>query len=264
MRILRFEDERGDIRLGVEREGGTAEILEGNLYERPVPTGRAVRIRKLLSPLDPVNIFCIGLNYGEHAREANLAAPEDPVVFMKPTSTVTHPGDPIRIPSCCRRGPEVDYEGELVVVIGERARDVSEERALDHVLGYTAANDVSARRWQRNNGGQWVRGKSFDTFCPLGPAVTTAEEVGDPQTLALRTLLNGDLVQEGTTADMIFPVARLVSFLSQDTTLLPGTVILTGTPAGVGFARTPPLFLRSGDRVDVEIEKIGRLSNPVE
>jgi 2-keto-4-pentenoate hydratase/2-oxohepta-3-ene-1,7-dioic acid hydratase in catechol pathway len=135
--------------------------------------------------------------------------------------------------------------------------------ALSYVAGYTCANDVSARKWQRQNGGQWVRGKSFDTFCPLGPVLVTADEIPDPQTLRLCTRLNGQVMQDHSTSDMIFTVARIVSFLSQDTTLLPGTVILTGTPQGVGFARKPPVFMKAGDEVTVEIEKIGRLTNPV-
>jgi 2-keto-4-pentenoate hydratase/2-oxohepta-3-ene-1,7-dioic acid hydratase in catechol pathway len=189
--------------------------------------------------------------------------PDAPVVFMKPTTALNHPGDPIRIPACCTSGPEVDYECELAVVLGRETRNVKEADALRSVYGYTCANDVSARRWQRNNGTQWVRGKSFDTFCPLGPVLVTAEEIPDPQTLTIKTILNGQVMQSHTTADMIFPVAKLISFLSQDTTLLPGTVILTGTPQGVGFARKPPVFLKPGDEVVIEIERIGRLVNPV-
>jgi 2-keto-4-pentenoate hydratase/2-oxohepta-3-ene-1,7-dioic acid hydratase in catechol pathway len=264
MRIIRFEGEDATVHLGEERVGHRAEVLEGGLFGELRRTGRTARIAKLLAPLEPVNVFCVGLNYRAHAVETNAPIPEEPVLFMKPTTAVAHPGDPIRIPACCRRGPEVDYEGELAVVIGKAARDVPEERALEVVLGYTAGNDVSARRWQRHNGGQWVRGKSFDTFCPLGPAIVTSDDIRDPQVLRLRTVLNGEVMQEGTTADMIFSVARIVSFLSRDTTLLPGTVILTGTPPGVGFARTPPRFLHAGDRVTVEIDRIGALTNPVQ
>jgi len=158
----------------------------------------------------------------------------------------------------------VDYEAELAVVIGRTARNVPQQEALDYVLGYTCANDVSARRWQkRGGGGQWVKGKSFDSFCPLGPVIVTSDEIGDPQALGLRSILNGSVMQDGNTSDMIFPVARLIHLLSQDTTLLPGTVILTGTPSGVGFTRTPPVFLAPGDEIVVEIENIGRLLNPV-
>jgi 2-keto-4-pentenoate hydratase/2-oxohepta-3-ene-1,7-dioic acid hydratase in catechol pathway len=264
MRIIRFIDEKGGEVLGKDRGDGTAEVLDGGLFGPMKSIGRPTRVQKLLAPLVPVNILCIGLNYREHAKESKSAIPDNPVLFMKPTTALANPGDPIRIPACSRQGPEVDYEAELAVVIGKAARNVPVERALDHVLGYTAANDVSARNWQRSNGTQWIRGKGFDTFCPLGPALVTAEEIPDPQRLRLRTLLNGTVMQDGSTSDMIFPVARLVSFLSEDTTLLPGTVILTGTPPGVGFARNPPVFLKSGDRVTVEVEKIGSLTNPVE
>jgi 2-keto-4-pentenoate hydratase/2-oxohepta-3-ene-1,7-dioic acid hydratase in catechol pathway len=183
---------------------------------------------------------------------------------MKPTTCVTGPQAGIPLPNACEQGPEVDYEAELAVVIGRRARDVPVDRALEQVLGYTCANDVSARRWQKHGGGgQWVRGKSFDGFCPLGPALVTTDDIPDPQALTLRCELNGREMQHGHSSDMIFSVAELIAFLSRDTTLLPGTLILTGTPPGVGFARHPPVFLAAGDRVSVEIEGIGRLTNPV-
>ncbi|NOY45816.1 MAG: fumarylacetoacetate hydrolase family protein [Deltaproteobacteria bacterium] len=263
MRIVRYEDMRGNVRYGREDPPGVVEELEGDPFSGLSPTFRTADVLRFLAPVEPVNIFCVGLNYRAHAQETGLPIPEDPVLFMKPTTAVVGPDQPIRIPACCEHGPEVDYEGELAVVIGRKARDVPEERALDFVLGYTVANDVSARRWQKHNGGQWIRGKSFDTFCPLGPALVTRDDIPDPQALRIRTALNGELVQDGGTDDMIFPVARLVSFLSRDTTLLPGTVILTGTPPGVGFARNPPVFLRPGDLVSVEIEGIGRLTNRV-
>jgi len=262
MRIIRFVDAGGQVRFGREAEDGRAEVLDGDPWAGLGATGEVVEVRRLLAPLVPVNVFCVGLNYRAHAAEANLPLPESPVLFMKPTTTVCGPGDPIRLPASSA-GPEVDYECELAVVIGTEARDVPEERALEYVFGYTAANDVSARRWQKHNGGQWVRGKSFDTFCPLGPALVTRDELPDPQALRLRTVLNGEVMQEGSTDDMIFPVARIVSFLSQDTTLLPGTVILTGTPPGVGFVRNPPVFLCPGDRVTVEVDGVGALTNPV-
>ncbi|MBI5446728.1 MAG: fumarylacetoacetate hydrolase family protein [Deltaproteobacteria bacterium] len=264
MRIARFRDESGRRCWGEDLGDGTARELAGSPLEELAPTGRRAKIAGLLAPVEPPNIFCIGLNYREHARETGTPLPEEPVIFMKPTTAVCPPGGAIRIPACSTRGPEVDYEAELAVVIGRTARDVEEARALEYVLGYTAANDVSARKWQRRNGGQWIRGKSFDSFCPLGPVLVTRDELPDPQALALRTTLNGRVVQESSTADMIFPVARLVSFLSLDTTLLPGTVILTGTPQGVGFIRNPPLFLSPGDEVVVSIEGIGELRNRVE
>lgn len=268
MRLTRFEDEAGEVRWGVDRGDGTASLVVGEPLAGPFPAPEAPenvrRIVRRLAPVVPTNVFCIGLNYHAHANEMGSPPPRYPVVFMKPTSAATGSGHPIRLPAACDEGPEVDYEGELAVVIGRAARNVSEERALDHVIGYTCANDVSARRWQKERGGgQWIRGKSFDTFCPLGPVLVTPDEIPDPQALSIRTTLNGRVVQEGHTGDQIFPVAALVAFLSRDTTLLPGTVILTGTPPGVGFARKPPVFLAPGDDVVVEIEGIGRLENRV-
>ncbi|MEX2216698.1 MAG: fumarylacetoacetate hydrolase family protein [Phycisphaeraceae bacterium] len=271
MRIVRFSDDQGQIHLGQIPAGdipAQAQLLDGDLFGGLKPTGKTARIARLLAPLSPVNIFCIGLNYREHAKESNSPIPENPVVFMKPTTCATNPGDAILLPKTCNQGPEVDYECELAIVIGKKARDVSEADALSYVLGYTAANDVSARKWQRNGGGgQWIRGKSFDTFCPLGPAIVTAgggdDSIADPQALKLTTTIDGNRMQDGCTDDMIFPVRTLVSFLSRDTTLLPGTIILTGTPPGVGFARNPPAFLKAGDQVTVEVEKVGKLTNPV-
>lgn len=213
----------------------------------------------------PPAVMCVGLNYRKHAAEAGLPEPHWPVVFYKNPSAVCGPGDDIVIPSVASEPAEVDYECELAVVIGARpARNVSKEDALNYVLGYTAANDVSARRWQGKKGGsQWSRSKSFDTFCPLGPALLVAHPSVNPDALAISTRLNGVTVQESSTSDMIFDVASIVSFLSQSTTLLPGTVILTGTPEGVGFTRDPPLFLQPGDVVEVEVEGVGVLSNRV-
>jgi 2-keto-4-pentenoate hydratase/2-oxohepta-3-ene-1,7-dioic acid hydratase in catechol pathway len=264
VRIARFKDRTGNVRYGTPLDPGRARLLVGDLFSGLVSTAEELSVSKWLSPLDPVNIFCIGLNYRAHARETGAQIPERPVIFMKPTTTIVHPGDPIVLPAACEHGPEVDYEAELAVVIGRHAKDVKTEHALDHVLGYACANDVSARRWQKHGGGgQWIRGKSFDTFCPLGPALVTPEEVPDPQDLRISCALNGATVQAALTSDMVFSVAELIAFLSRDTTLLPGTLILTGTPAGVGFTRDPPLFLAPGDRVRVEIAGIGALENPV-
>ena len=183
---------------------------------------------------------------------------------MKSTASVQHPGAPIWIPRFLQ-SDEVDYECELAVVIGRTCKNVTRKQALDCVLGYTCANDVSARDWQIKRGSsQWSRGKSFDTFCPLGPRLVTRDEIPNPNALALRTLLNGAAVQDWNTSDMIFDVPALIEFLSGSTTLLAGTVILTGTPQGVGMAQKPPRWLRPGDRVSIEIEKIGVLTNPVE
>jgi len=177
---------------------------------------------------------------------------------------VIGPDEPIVIPKVCRDRPQVDFEVELGVVIGRAARDVPIESALDHVLGYVIANDVSARWWQKEaGGGQFCRGKSFDTFCPLGPCLVTRDEVPDPQSLRLSTKVDGAVMQDSTTADMIFPVAELISFLSEDTTLRPGTLILTGTPEGVGFAREPRFWLEPGMTVEMEITGLGVLRNVV-
>jgi len=260
MKIVRFIDQQGHERLGRDPDAGTAELLEGDLFGDLRGLGERVAIQRLLAPLSPRNIFGIGLNYREHALLMGLQVPERPVVFMKPTSTVIGPHDPITLPRVAAQAPEVDYECELAVVIGRTARDVAPGRALAHVLGYTAANDVTARQWARASR---TRGKGFDSFCPLGPVLTTADEIPNPQRLSLATRLNGVRVQHGNTADMIFSVAELVSYLSQDTTLLPGTVILTGTPPGSAVTRTPPVYLSDGDQIDVELEEVGVLSNPV-
>lgn len=225
-------------------------------------THETVVATRWLPPVAVPAIFCIGLNYRQHAVESNLPVPKEPVVFMKnPAAAIGH-REAIRLPRVC--ADEVDFEAELAVVIGRTCRDVTPEKALDYVGGYTAANDVSARVWQLQRGGsQWVRGKSFDTFAPLGPFLVTPDEVPHPNRLAIRTRLNGEVLQDSTTADMIFDVATLISFLSQDTTLLAGTVILTGTPQGIGWARQPKRLLQPGDEVRVEIDGIGSLINPV-
>ena len=264
MRIVRFLS-GGREHLGRLVDERSAVPLEGGLLgpRRDEAGGGPLPIEKLLAPLVPADILCIGLNYREHAAESGSAIPQNPVLFIKAGNTLNHPFDPIPIP---RRSQQIDYEGELAVVIGRTAKHVSRARALEYVLGYTCANDVSARDWQRDKalgGGQFARGKSFDGFCPVGPWVVTADEVPDPNALRLRTVLNGRVVQDGTTADMIFDVPALIESLSSTMTLRPGAVILTGTPPGVGFARTPPLWLKAGDTVAVEIEGIGRLENPV-
>jgi 2-keto-4-pentenoate hydratase/2-oxohepta-3-ene-1,7-dioic acid hydratase in catechol pathway len=215
---------------------------------------------RLLAPIErPGKVIAIGLNYMDHCRETNIEPPKSPIVFAKFPTAITGPGTPIRWSAGLTR--EVDYEAELAVVIGRTARRVSEAEALDHVCGYTAANDVSARDLQFSDG-QWVRAKSLDTFCPLGPALVTADEIPDPQALAIRCVLNGQIVQDSHTREMIFSVAHLISFCSQAFTLEVGDVILTGTPHGTGAFRTPKLFMQHGDRVAIEIEGIGRLENP--
>lgn len=272
MRIVRFLDQNAQVHYGKDLGDGSAELLDAEplaaFPEKPATTGQVVPIGQLLSPVTPSNIFCIGMNYKAHVTEMGGAIPDLPVIFMKPTSSVQHPDQPIRVPRCEHDGPETDQEAELAVVIGKAARDVSVHEAFDYVLGYTAANDVSARWWQKQgSGGQFIRGKGFDTFCPLGPVLVThgsaADEISDPQSLSVRGYLDGEVLQDGNTSDMIFSVAELIAFLSQDTTLLPGTVILTGTPPGVGWARDPKKLLQPGMEAVIEIEKIGKLINPV-
>ncbi|MCH2134348.1 MAG: fumarylacetoacetate hydrolase family protein [Phycisphaerales bacterium] len=212
----------------------------------------------------PPAILCIGRNYEAHAAEMGASAPDAPTVFMKNPASVIANGEPIVIPGICNaQGPEVDYEGELAVILDQDLRNATPETAMAAVGGYAVANDVSARWWQKKgSGGQWIRGKSFDTFCPMSTPVPAAS-IPDPQSLQLVTRLNGDVMQEASTADMIFGVQDLLVDLSRDMTLLAGTVLLTGTPAGVGAGRTPPRFLQDGDVVEIEIERVGSLSNPV-
>jgi 2-keto-4-pentenoate hydratase/2-oxohepta-3-ene-1,7-dioic acid hydratase in catechol pathway len=263
MQILRIQSPDGAISYAAQQSDGSALALEGDLFAGLTLTDRPASVHRRLAPVDPVTVFCIGLNYREHARETRAPIPEYPVVFMKGVHTVQHPGEPILIPQWLP-STQVDFECELAVVIGRRCKNVTRHEALDYVLGYTCANDVSARDWQKQGGGtQWCRGKGFDTFCPLGPVLVTREEIPDPQNLKLQTRVNGELLQDSSTGDMIFDVATLIEFLSGSTTLLPGTVILTGTPQGVGMARNPPRFLQPGDAVQVEIERIGALQNPV-
>lgn len=212
----------------------------------------------------PPAIIAIGKNYADHAAEMGAKAPENLVVFHKNPASICSATDDIVIPAICREhGPQVDYEGELAVIVGTAARDVSEANALKHVAGYAVANDVSARWWQREgSGGQFCRGKSFDTFCPMSVPVP-AHRVANPQALRVVTRLNGAVMQDASTEFMLHSVARIVSELSRGTTLLPATVILTGTPAGVGFGRTPKVFLKAGDVVEVEIAGVGSLRNAV-
>jgi 2,4-didehydro-3-deoxy-L-rhamnonate hydrolase len=207
----------------------------------------------------PGRIICVGLNYRDHARESGLDIPRSPVIFAKWPSATIGDGQPIRIPP---ESGAVDYEAELAVVIGRRAVDLRPEESLDAIAGLTCFNDVTARDVQQREG-QWTRAKSFDTFGPLGPRVVPLESVGDPHRLRIRCLLNGEPVQDSSTAEMIFSIEEILAFISRATTLEPGDVIATGTPAGVGTARRPPRMLRAGDEVAVEIEGVGRLTNPV-
>jgi 2-keto-4-pentenoate hydratase/2-oxohepta-3-ene-1,7-dioic acid hydratase in catechol pathway len=216
---------------------------------------------KLSSPiLRPSKIICIGLNYMDHIRETGLSEPARPLVFAKFLSSLSGPGDPVSWPVGLTE--QVDWEAELAAVVGRRLRNVKVDDALEGIFGYTAANDVSARDLQFGDE-QWVRGKSLDTFCPVGPSLVTADEFGDPESKDIFCRVNGEVKQTSNTAEMIFGVAELVSFLSENFTLEPGDLILTGTPWGVGGFADPPAYLGAGDTVEVEVEGIGVLSNPV-
>lgn len=263
MKIIRYRDSAGTTHYGRQAADGSATRIDGDIFAQHRDTGEKADVAKLLTPIAPVDVLCIGLNYRRHAEEGNQAIPEWPVLFMKNCGAVNNPGDPILLPRHLR-SDAVDYECELAVVIGKPCKNVSKADALKYVLGYTCANDVSARDWQiKRGGGQWCRGKTFATFCPLGPCLVTADEIPDPNTLSIKTILNGQAMQDWNTNDMIFDVPTLIEFLSGSMLLLPGTVILTGTPHGVGGARKPPVFLKHGDTVTIEIEKIGSLTNPV-
>jgi 2-keto-4-pentenoate hydratase/2-oxohepta-3-ene-1,7-dioic acid hydratase in catechol pathway len=262
MKIIRHLTPSGPAHAALAPDGSAREIT-GDILGSYRVTDRAVRPGKLLAPLVPPNILAIGLNYRRHAEEGGKGLPEKPMLFIKSTNSLQNPGDPIEIPTRLA-SHEVDYECELAVVIGRACKNATRANALDYVLGYTAANDVSARDWQfKWSGGQFCQGKSFDTFCPLGPALVTRDEIPNPNALRIKTILNGQAMQDWSTDDMVFDVPALIVFLSGSKTLLPGTVILTGTPHGVGFARKPPVFLKPGDSITVEIEGIGSLTNPV-
>lgn len=222
----------------------------------PLPAGI-----KILAPIpDPQKVICVGLNYADHAKESGVAPPDEPVFFSKfPTAVAAH-GDSIVLP---KASTQIDYEAELVVVIGKGGKNIPRGEALSHVAGYCPGHDVSARDWQLNKPGkQWLLGKTFDTFAPYGPTLTTPDEAGDPNNLRIALRLNGTTMQDSSTAQLIFKIDELVSYISNVCTLLPGDIIFTGTPPGVGMARKPPVFLKPGDTVEVEIENLGTLSNP--
>jgi 2,4-didehydro-3-deoxy-L-rhamnonate hydrolase len=211
-------------------------------------------------PIDrPGKIICVGLNYRDHAEEQGTDLPTAPLLFAKWGNTLIGPGDPIAIPAIVTK---CDYEAELGVVIGERVRGISAENALEAVAGYICVNDVSARDLQFADG-QWTRGKSPDTFCPVGPALVPRDQIADPQDLPIRAILNGETVQESTTGNMVFGVAEIIEYVTRTITLEPGDLIATGTPAGVGAFRKPPLFMKPGDEIRIEIDGVGSLTNPV-
>lgn len=259
-RLARFLADDGKEQHGWLIDDRSAIPLMAGPFEPQRVGAASVGVVRLLAPIEPPNIFAIGLNYRRHADEQGAKLPESPLIFIKATTSLADPGAPIELPAPA--SAEVDYEAELAIVIGRTARRVSEADAFEYVLGYTCGNDVSARDCQKRIDKQWARGKSFDTFCPLGPWIIPADAL-DPDRCAIRSRLNGRVMQDSNTSDMIFSCRTLISYLSHQFTLLPGTLILTGTPEGVGMARTPPVYLREGDRIEVEIEGIGTLASPV-
>jgi 2-keto-4-pentenoate hydratase/2-oxohepta-3-ene-1,7-dioic acid hydratase in catechol pathway len=264
MKIIRFVSGRKKVLQGIynPKRPDLAKIIEGDIFGDYKITSKEAEIKKLLSPINPVNILALGINYKKHGDETAMSYPDQPILFLKATTSIVGHDGPIILPAA--GSDSVDYEAELAVIIGKKAKNVPPDKAIDYAMGYTCANDVSARDWQFDKQkGQWARGKSFDTFCPLGPWIVTKEEIDDPNNISIRCIINGQMVQESKTSEMIFNVQNIVSNLSRSMTLLPGTVILTGTPDGVGFTRQPPLFLKAGDLVSVEIEKIGTLTNRV-
>ena len=262
MKFVRFIRRNDQPEAGILQSDGSIRIIRGDLfgaYDTTNETCRIEEIKQYLPPVAPLNIFALGLNYREHAQETNAEIPKAPLIFIKATTSLTAHRCPIVLPKPAPQ--EVDYEAELVIVIGKKARNIKPEEVAEYIFGYTCGNDVSARDCQKRIDKQWARAKSFDTFAPTGPVIETEL---DPGNLKIRSILNGEVMQESTTADLIFSVPEIVSYFSQNFTLLPGTLIFTGTPPGVGVARTPPRFLQPGDKIEVEIEGIGRLENTVQ
>jgi 2-keto-4-pentenoate hydratase/2-oxohepta-3-ene-1,7-dioic acid hydratase in catechol pathway len=263
MKIYRVLDLAQKSLLAHSSDGQTFFALYQHADGQLDATNEPVQVAALLAPVAPPTIYCVGLNYRKHAEETGAKIPEHPVIFMKSATALQAADGPIVLPRHLR-SDQVDFEGELAVIISRDCKNVSRRDALNYVRGYTIANDVSARDWQKTWGGsQWCRGKTFDTFCPLGPALVTIDEIPDPQNLELTTRVNGAVMQQSNTRDMIFSVATIIEFLSGSTTLAANTLILTGTPAGVGMGRNPPVYLRAGDTVEIEIERLGALRNPV-
>jgi len=261
MKFVRFTTKKHtDGVCGLVKPDGTIAILRGGLLDPVQETGEVINesdIVHYLPPVCPPNIMALGRNYREHAAETDDTLPSAPLLFIKATTALAAHGDTIILPAAAPT--QVDYEAELVAIIGKKAKNIPLEKALDYVFGYTCGHDVSARDCQSSDG-QWARAKSFDTFGPVGPYVVTGI---DPGNLRIRLRLNGQTLQDQSTRDMVFNVPYLVSYLSRSLTLLPGTLIFTGTPCGVGIARKPPVFLKPGDVCEVDIEGIGVLRNTV-
>lgn len=262
MKIIRYrkhDHKKDQINFGILIDDEVYK-LNGNIFSDFSLGEKAANLKdvELKAPVDPENIIAIGLNYRHHAEESGLKIPERPIIFIKATTSLTGPDTDIILP---RMAPdEVDYEAELAVVIGKECKNIEKNEVKEYILGYTCANDVSARDCQIKKDKQWARAKSFDTFCPLGPVIETELT---PDNCQISSVLNGKIMQNSNTSDMIFDTAELVSYLSKNMTLKPGTVILTGTPEGVGFARKEAVYLRPGDTIEIEIEGIAKLKNTV-
>ena len=258
MKIARFIH-KGKVRYGVLESSGF-NVIRGEIFSDFSLTGEIINPEEteLLYPVDPPNIIAIGANYRKHVLEFGKSLPERPLIFVKLTTSLLSPEKSIKLPVSAPL--EVDYEAELAVIIGKKGRNIPKDKVNEYIFGYTCANDVSARDCQQRIDLQWARAKSFDTFCPLGPFIQTEL---DPSNTGIRTRLNGKIMQDSNTSDLIFDVPYLVSYISENFTLLPGTIILTGTPEGVGGARDPQVFLRENDIIEVEIDSIGTLKNNV-
>ena len=261
LKIIHFAHPKSGAPIYGVLEGENVELVKGEVFKRIVKTGESFSlsaIHKYLPPVYPPNIIAIGLNYYTHAEEGGYSIPEEPAFFLKATSSIIGYRESIILPKTAPH--EVDYEGELAIIIGKKGKNIDKNKALEYIFGYTCGNDVSARDCQLKRDIQWARGKSFDTFCPLGPWIETDLNASEAR---LQTQVNDDLLQNIICGDMIFSVEDLVSFLSRCMTLLPGTIIMTGTPGGVGFTRDPPIFLEEGDIVQIMIDSIGTLENHV-
>jgi 2-keto-4-pentenoate hydratase/2-oxohepta-3-ene-1,7-dioic acid hydratase in catechol pathway len=261
MKFIKFRSQNNTIHTGILEEDGTIRIVTGNIVGSCKSTGKTSHLSEIkdyLVPIDVPNIIALGLNFMDHATESQMEIPTRPVIFLKATTTLTGHRTAIALP---REAPsEVDYEAELGVIIGKKAKHISPQQVKDYIFGYTCMNDVTARDCALKLDRQWARGKSFDTFGPIGPVIETEL---DPGNLRVRLFLNGQCLQDASTKDMMFSVPDTICFLSRNMTLLPGTLVMMGTPPGVGFARSPQVFLKPGDTVSVEIENIGRLENSV-
>ncbi|XP_074837833.1 oxaloacetate tautomerase fahd2, mitochondrial-like [Carettochelys insculpta] len=285
MRLVQFQASAAGPRIGLEEKDG-GNVIDLNAFDPSLPktmreflergdaalaiakraqeSGQHILPRSqvtLLAPITkPEKLICVGLNYADHCQEQNVDIPKDPIIFSKFPSCIIGPCDEIIYPP---ESSEVDWEVELAFVIGKKGKHIQESAAMDHVVGFTVAHDVTARDWQLKNGAQWLLAKTFDTFCPLGPAIVTKDAVSDPHKLGICCKVNGELVQNSNTSQLIFKTPALVAWLSRFITLSPGDVILTGTPPGVGFSRKPPVFLKKGDVVHCEIDELGAIRNKV-